>query len=81
MRPLTAKSDGAGELVHGDVWQRCRPSTWAPASRSSLAVAAGRRLRRLCLARPVRNLTLLLEQCSRRWNLGVADATAPDYTI
>ena len=30
---------------------------------------------------PVRNVALLLEQCSRRWNLGVADATAPDYTI
>jgi hypothetical protein len=28
---------------------------------------------------PVRNVALLLEQCSRRWNLGVADATAPDY--
>jgi hypothetical protein len=33
------------------------------------------------LARPpVRNVALLL-QCSRRRNLGVADATAPDYTI
>ena len=30
---------------------------------------------------PVRNLALLPEQCSRRQNLGVADATAPDYTI
>jgi hypothetical protein len=30
---------------------------------------------------PVRNVALLLEQCSRRWNLGVPDATAPDYTI
>ena len=31
---------------------------------------------------PVRNVAFLLEQCcSRRWNLGVADATAPDYTI
>jgi hypothetical protein len=29
---------------------------------------------------PVRNVVLLL-QCSRRRNLGVADATAPDYTI
>ena len=25
---------------------------------------------------PVRNVAFLLEQCSRRWNLGVADATA-----
>jgi hypothetical protein len=30
---------------------------------------------------PVRNVALLLEQCSRLWNLGVADTTAPNYTI
>lgn len=29
----------------------------------------------------VENVTLLLEQGSRRWNLGVGEASAPDYTI
>jgi hypothetical protein len=30
---------------------------------------------------PVRNVALHFEQGSRRWDLGLADATAPDYTI
>jgi hypothetical protein len=46
-----------------------------PASRSSLAAAAPPPVSSPV---PVRNVALLLEQCSRRWNLGVADATAPD---